>query len=91
VQRGQPGYREWGLAMIAAGHCSCDGCGGHLVDDYCEACGCGHHEQGPSRHDPQHYAAWIPAAERGRCAHADAVRDERERERERQAQRRRDG
>jgi hypothetical protein len=79
---------DWCLRLVEAGHCSCDGCGGHLVDDTCLACGCRHEISEPSRFHGRGLA-WIPVYDRGRCAHADAVRAHGQRDRERQARSRR--
>jgi hypothetical protein len=76
---GELGYGEWSIHLTEMGHCSCDGCGGHLEDGTCISCGCrqGIHE--PSRFHRQRFAAWGPMPEAGRCSHADAVRTEEER------------
>lgn len=87
--RGEPGYGDWCIHLFEIGLCSCDGCGGHLVDGTCSSCACGHGIHEPSRFHRQRYATWIPVVEAGRCSHADAVRAEEERERERQARKRR--
>ena len=85
---GELGYREWCVLLVEAAICSCDGCGGHLVDGVCESCGCRHSILEPSGFNRQRYAAWSPVHKRGRCTHADTVRDQEERERERQARKR---
>src|SRR5215831_15642369 len=79
---------DWCLILVDAGHCSCDGCGGHLVAGRCLSCGCGHEISEPTRFHRQRGVVWYLVYEAGRCAHADAVRAEQERERERQARRR---
>jgi hypothetical protein len=70
---GEDGYTDYGMALIDMGICSCDGCGGHLVDETCTSCGCMHHVTEPTNHQRQ--PAWIPAwqPDRPRCAHAEAV------------------
>jgi hypothetical protein len=87
--RGELGYMDWCLILVDAGHCSCDGCGGHLVDGRCLSCGCGHKISEPSRFDRRRGVAWFPVYPAGRCAHADAVRAQDEQQHERQARRRR--
>jgi hypothetical protein len=87
-ERGELGYGEWSIHLFEMGICSCDGCGGHLVDGTCISCGCRHGIHEPSRFHGQQFAAWGPVMETGRCAHADAVRAEEKRERERQARKR---
>jgi hypothetical protein len=88
-ERGEPGYGDWCIHLFEMGICSCDGCGGHVVDGTCLSCGCGHGIHEPSRFNRQRYAAWTRVAEPGRCSHADRVRAEEERERQRQARKRR--
>jgi hypothetical protein len=72
---GQDGYTDYGLALIDMEICSCDGCGGHLVDGTCTSCGCMHHVTEPTNHQRQRQPAWIPAwqPDGPRCAHAEAV------------------
>lgn len=84
---GELGYVDCCILLVEAGICSCDWCGGHLVDQVCLSCGCRHEITGPTRFHGRGLA-WIPVAHRGRCAHADAVHAERERERELQARKR---
>ncbi len=88
VRRGEPGYVDWCVWLIEAGLCSCDGCGGHLVDGVCVSCGCRHHVSEATRFQSRG-AAWIPVYENGRCAHADQVRAEARLQYERQVRRRR--
>ncbi len=85
--RGEVGYADWCLVLIEAGHCSCEGCGGHLVDGVCISCGCGHHVQEATRFTNRG-AAWIPNYIKGQCAEADRHHAEQRREHERQARRR---
>jgi hypothetical protein len=82
---GELGYGEGSIHLFEMGLCSCDGCGGHLVDATCISCGCGHGIHEPSRFHRQRFARWRPVPEPGRCARADAVRAEEKRELERQA------
>jgi hypothetical protein len=60
-RRGDDGYRDWCLAEMEAGRCTCPHCSGQLVDEVCAACGCRHfvQVQGHAR-----YASWIPAYDR---------------------------
>src|SRR5207244_1523200 len=81
-RRGEDGYREWSIHLIEMGICSCDGCGGHLDDGKCTACGCQHVLQGPTQHDRNVYPAWIPYYYAGRCRDADASRAEKRRHHE---------
>jgi hypothetical protein len=86
--RGELGYGDWCIHLFEMGLCSCDGCGGHLVDGTCISCGCrrGIHE--PSRLHSQRCAGqpWVPISEAGRCSHADAVCAEERRKQESQPQ-----
>ncbi len=86
-RRGELGYGDWALHLIELGMCSCEGCGGHLVDDVCRSCGCNHHVQEATRFTKRG-PAWIPNYVEARCADADRDRAEQQREYERQARRR---
>jgi hypothetical protein len=83
-ERGEPGHGDWCIHLFEMGLCSCDGCGGHLVDGTCISCGCRHGLCEPSRLHLQRFAMCGPVTESGRCANADAVRAEEGRELERQ-------
>jgi len=85
---GEDGYLAWCILLVEAGMCSCDECGGHLVAGRCLSCGCGHELSEADRFHGR-TVAWFPIPERGRCAHADAVRVRAARERKRQARLRR--
>jgi hypothetical protein len=87
-ERGEPGYGEWSIHLFEMGLCSCDGCGGHLVDETCISCDCHHGIHEPSGFHRRRFAAWGTVTGPGRCSHADAVRAEERRERERQARKR---
>jgi hypothetical protein len=87
-ERGELGYGDWCIRLFEMGICSCDGCGGHLVDGTCISCGCRHGIREPWRLHRQRFTAWVPVPEAGRCSHADAVRAAEHRERERQARKR---
>ena|SRR5215467_15936010 len=51
---GEDSYVDWCIVVIEAGLCSCDGCGGHLVDGWCISCGCGHEISEPTRGTGRH-------------------------------------
>jgi hypothetical protein len=41
-ERGEQGYGDWCIHLFEPGLCSCDRCGGHVVDATCISCGCRH-------------------------------------------------
>ena len=86
--RGGQGYGDWCIHLFEMGICSCDGCGGHLVDGTCISCGCRHGIHEPSRFHRQRFAASGPVTEPGRYSHGDAVRAEERSEQDRQARKR---
>lgn len=55
---GELGHREWAIGLIEMGVCSCDECGGHLIDRRCLSCGCVHGIQEPTQHLRERYATW---------------------------------
>ena len=72
---GEFGFADWCIRLIQAGHCACDGCGGHLVNDACLSCGCQHYVQEPNRFHGRHPVC-IPVYEPGMCSAADARTEE---------------
>lgn len=80
VPRGQPGYADWCRYLIELGHCTCDGCGGHLDGQVCISCGCTHWISEPTRHTRATYASWIPNTERCAVARADLAATRRQQE-----------
>jgi hypothetical protein len=84
---GEEGYTTWSMFLTERGECSCDGCGGHLVEGACLSCGCLHtigHNQYHGR-----LAYWTPSLPPGRCRAADRHRSRERLEQERQARKRR--
>lgn len=73
-RRGEIGYGEWCIALFEMGICSCDGCGGHLVDGECISCGCGHGIQGPTHLDDRRYAKTTKTGDR--CVPAQRIKAE---------------
>lgn len=89
VPLGELGYADWAMRLIEADTCPCAGCGGHLADRTCTACGCLYWIAEPHRWDDQRRPVWVPCYEDGRCAAADRHRAEERAELERQAEIRR--
>jgi hypothetical protein len=79
--RGEQGYRDWCIRLSEMGLCSCEGCGGHLVDEFCISCGCRHWIREPKSKMSEREACWTPNyVDQARCG--DAVRSATEAARE---------
>jgi hypothetical protein len=83
---GEEGYTTWSMFLTEHGQCSCDGCGGHLVEGTCLSCGC-HHAIGHNRYHGR-IALWTPSHPPGLCRAADRYRARERAEQDRQARKR---